>query len=350
IPAADVADDAAVARREQQIQEKLTAIPGVSSVAFASAVPLEGDSRFDNVFAEDRAATDGAAPPLRHLFFVSPGYLRTMGIPLIAGRDFTWAESFGAAPVALVSENLAREYWRTPAAALGRRIRIRDTDDWREIVGIVGDVHDDGMDKPPRKNVYWPTLLTHFQGRPLRVQRNVTFVVRSPLAGNQHFVDQLRRALWSVDPNLPLANVYTMDHLYRRSMARTSFTLVMLGIAGTMALLLGAVGLSGVMAYSVSRRTREIGIRMALGAEPRNVLAVILGEGILLIGSGVAIGLAASLVLTRFLSSFLFGVAATDPLTFAAVAFLLAAVALAACYIPARRALRVDPLIALRAE
>src|SRR5215471_7278347 len=334
IPAADVADDAAVARREQQIQEKLTAIPGVSSVAFASAVPLEGDSRFDNVFAEDRAATEGAAPPLRHLFFVSPGYLRTMGIALIAGRDFTWAESFGAAPVALVSENLAREYWRTPAAALGRRIRIRDTDDWREIVGIVGDVHDDGMDKPPRKNVYWPTLLTHFQGRPLRVQRNVTFVVRSPLAGNQHFVDQLRRALWSVDPNLPLANVYTMDHLYRRSMA----------------LLLGAVGLSGVMAYSVSRRTREIGIRMALGAEPRNVLAVILGEGILLIGSGVAIGLAASLVLTRFLSSFLFGVAATDPLTFAAVAFLLAAVALAACYIPARRALRVDPLIALRAE
>src|SRR5215471_1190733 len=350
IPSSDVADDAAVARREQQIQEKLTGIPGVSSVAFASAVPLEGDSRFDNVFAEDRAATEGAAPPLRHLFYVSPGYLRTMGIPLIAGRDFTWSETHEMTPVALVSENLAREYWGMPAAALGRRIRIRDTDDWREIVGIVGDVHDDGMDKPPRKNVYWPTLLTHFQGRPLRVQRNVTFVVRSPLAGNQHFVDQLRRALWSVDPNLPLANVYTMDHLYRRSMARTSFTLVMLGIAGTMALLLGAVGLSGVMAYSVSRRTREIGIRMALGAEPRNVLAVILGEGILLIGSGVAIGLAASLVLTRFLSSFLFGVAATDPLTFAAVAFLLAAVALAACYIPARRALRVDPLIALRAE
>jgi predicted permease len=322
----------------------------VSSVAFASAVPLEGDSRFDNVSTEDRAATEGAAPPLRHFFFVSPGYMRTLGTPLIAGREFSWAETFDGAPVALVSENLARQYWRTPTAALGRRIRVRTTDDWREIVGVVGDVHDDGMDKPPRTNVYWPTLLARFQGKPIRVQRNVTFVVRSPLAGTAGFVDQLRWALWSVDPNLPLANVYTMNHLYRRSMARTSFTLVMLGIAGTMALLLGAVGLYGVMAYSVSRRTREIGIRMALGAEPRNVLAVILGEGVLLIGSGVAIGLAASIALTRFLTGFLFGVAATDPVTFASVALLLAAVALAACYVPARRALRVDPLVALRAE
>jgi predicted permease len=350
IPAAEVADDAAVTRRQQQIQEKLANAPAVSSVAFASAVPLEGDSRFDNVSAEDRAATEGAAPPLRHLFYVSPGYLRTMGIPLIAGRDFTWAEIYETTPVALVSQNLAHEYWRTPAAALGRRIRIRDTDDWREIVGVVGDVHDDGMDKPPRTNVYWPTLLARFQGRPVRVQRNVTFVVRSPLAGTEAFVGQLRRALWSVDPNLPLANVYTMNHLYRRSMARTSFTLVMLGIAGTMALLLGAVGLYGVMAYSVSRRTREIGIRMALGARRGNVLAVILGEGVLLIGSGLAIGLAGSFALTRLLSRLLFGVAATDPLTFAVVALLLSVVALAACYFPARRALRVDPFVALRSE
>jgi len=155
---------------------------------------------------------------------------------------------------------------------------------------------------------------------------------------------------WSVDANLPLASVYTMNHLYTGSLARTSFTLVMLGIAGTMALLLGAVGLYGVIAYSVSQRTREIGIRIALGAQQNNVMRLILGEGMLVILIGLAIGLAGSLALTRFISSLLFGVTATDPLTFAGVAVLLAVVALAACYIPARRATRVDPMVALRYE
>jgi putative ABC transport system permease protein len=175
-------------------------------------------------------------------------------------------------------------------------------------------------------------------------------VVRSPLAGSENLISQIRQAVWSVDANLPIAGVYTMNHFYTGSLARTSFTLVMLGIAGTMALLLGAVGLYGVIAYSVSRRTREIGIRIALGAQQNNVMRLILGEGMLVILIGLAIGLASSLALTRFLSSLLFGVTATDPITFAAVAVLLAVVALAACYIPARRAMRVDPIVALRYE
>jgi predicted permease len=350
ITATDVADEAGVTRRQQQIQERLAGIPGVSSVAFGSAVPLEQDNRLDNLFAEDREQKRDEAPPLRHLVFASPGYMDTLGIPVVAGRDFTWAETYGAVPVVLVSENLAREYWGAAAAALGRRIRVSNMDDWRQIVGVVGDVHDDGMDKPARTNVYWPTLLSRFQGKPVRVQRNVTFVVRSPRAGTAGLMDQIRRAVWSVDGNLPLANVYTMDHVYTRSMARTSFTLVMLGLAGGMALLMGVVGLYGVMAYSVSQRNREIGIRMALGAERWNVLKVILGEGVVVILAGLAVGLAGSLALTRFLSSFLYGVTATDPLTFASVAAVLALVALAACYVPARRALRVDPLVALRAE
>jgi putative ABC transport system permease protein len=350
IPQSDVPDDASVPRIEQQIQDKITAIPGVSSVGFSSAVPMDGDNRLDNVFAADRTYAQGALPPLRHLLFISPGYLYTLGIPLIAGRDLSWTDTYNRVPVAVISENFAREYWRTPAEALGKRIRIPTIDDWRQIIGVVGDVHDDGIDKPARTDVYWPTLLAKSRSQPLRVDRYATFIVRSPLAGSESFMNQIRQAVWSVNANLPLASVHTMNYFYARSMARTSFTLVLLGIAGAMALLLGTVGLYGVIAYSVSRCTREIGIRMALGAQRKDVMRLVLGEGLLVILIGLAIGLAGSLALTRFLSHLLFGVTATDPLTFAGVAVLLALVAFAACYIPARRATRIDPMVALQYE
>ena len=350
IPDSEMPDNAGVLRSEQQIQDRLAVIPGVSSVAFSSAIPMDGDSRFDNIFAADRTYAQGTLPPLRHLLFVSPGYFYTLGIPLIAGRDLSWADTYNRIPVALISENFAREYWHTPAEALGKRIRIATTDDWRQIIGVIGDVRDDGMDKPARTDVYWPTLLEKFQGQPLRAQRYVTFVVRSPLAGSEGLMKQIRQAVWSVDANLPLASVYTLNYLYTKSMARTSFALVMLAIAGAMALTLGMVGLYGVIAYSVLQRTREIGIRMALGAQRMDMIRLLLGEGMLVILIGLAIGLAGSLALTRFLSSLLFDVTATDPLTFGGVPLLLALVALAACYIPARRGMRVDPVIALRYE
>jgi predicted permease len=350
IPDSDVADEGNVPRMEQQIQDKLAAIPGVSSVAFSSAVPLDGDGRFDNVFTEDHPSTNGVLPPARHMLFISPGYFETLGIPLVAGRDLSWADTYNQVPVALVSENFVREYWRTPSEAIGKRIRVTTADDWRQIIGVVGDVRDDGMDKPARTDVYWPTLLAKFQSEPLRAQRYVTFVARSPLAGSAGLLNQIRQAVWSVDGNLPLASVYTLNYLYTRSMARASFALVMLGIAGAMALLLGTVGLYGVIAYSVSQRTREIGIRVALGAQRGDVMSLVLGEGMLVILTGLAIGLVGSLGLTRYLSSLLVGVSATDPLTFAGVAILLASVALAACYLPARRAVLIDPLLALRYE
>ncbi|HEV2116060.1 MAG TPA: ABC transporter permease [Terriglobales bacterium] len=222
----DVPDDANVPRIEQAIQDKLAAIPGVSSVGFSSAIPLSGDNRLDNVFAQDRTYAQGTPPPLRHLLFVSPGYFHALGIAVIAGRDLSWADTYNRLPVALISENLAHEYWGEPSRALGRRIRISAADDWREIIGVVGDVRDEALNKPARTAVYWPTLLVNFQGRPLRATRYVTFVVRSPLAGSQGFVNQVQRAVWSVDANLPLAGVNTLTYLYTRSMARTSFTLV----------------------------------------------------------------------------------------------------------------------------
>jgi ABC-type antimicrobial peptide transport system permease subunit len=193
-------------------------------------------------------------------------------------------------------------------------------------------------------------LLQNFDSQPMLVERFAIFVVRSPLAGAESLLSQIRQAVWSVDASLPLAGVYTMNHYYKDSMARASFTLVMLGIAGAMALVLGAIGLYGVIAYSVSQRTHEIGIRVALGAQRSHVLSLVLNEGMMVIFAGLAIGLGASLILTRFLGSLLFGVSPTDPLTFASVGLLLAVVALAACYIPARRAMRVDPVLALRCE
>lgn len=351
IPPSDVPGEADVARVEQQMQDKLAAVPGVSSVAFSSAVPLDGnDAGLDNVFAADHVEEQSSVPAFRRIVFVSPGYLRTLGIPLVAGRDLNWAEVYNKVPVALISQNFAREYWGTAAAALGKRIRPSASEEWREIVGVVGDVHDEGVDKPARTTVYWPALMMNYRGKPLRASRYVTFSIHSPLAGSEMFLKQIRQAIWSVDANVPLASVHTLEYFYKGSMARTSFTLVMLGIAGGMALALGTVGLYGVIAYSVSQRTREIGVRMALGAQPRKILTLVVGRGMAILAVGLAFGIGSALVLTRLLSSLLFGVRPEDPLTYLVVVLLLGAVASVACYVPARRATRVEPMVALRVE
>jgi predicted permease len=309
---------------------------------------MDGDNRLDNVFVADHTYAEGTLPPLRHLLFLSPGYLHTLGTPLIAGRDLNWNDTYNRVPVALVSENFAREYWHTPAEALGRHIRISASDDWREIIGVVGDIHDDGLDRPARTAVYWPSLLSKFQSKPLRASRYVSFAVRSTRAGSEDLIKQIRQAVWSVDANLPIARVHTLNYFYARSMARTSFTLAMLAIAGAIALLLGTVGLYGVIAYSVSQRTREIGVRMALGARPRRILALVVGRGMAIILLGLALGMASALLISRLLSFMLFGVRPQDPITYAIIVPLLGVVSLAACYIPARRATRIEPMVALR--
>jgi predicted permease len=348
IPESQVNDATAVVRLEHGILEKIRAIPGVVSVGLTTVIPTDRASH-DLIYARDKSYAQGV-PPLRLFKFVSPGLLGTMGNRLIAGREFTWTDTYEVRPVAMVSENLARELWEEPSRALGKQIREDLKGPWREVVGVVNDVRDNGVQETAPTAAYFPVLMNNFEGDAVAVRRSISYIVRSKRAQSESLLADVRQAVWSMNPNLPLANVRTLQEIYDKSLARTSFTLVMLAIAGAMALLIGMVGIYGVISYAVSQRQREIGTRMALGAQQSDVIRLILSEGMAVILIGLGIGVGGSLASTRFLSSLLFGVSATDPLTFGGVVILLAMVALAACWIPARRAVRVNPIVALRHE
>ncbi len=343
-------EDEKVVRMEEEISHRLAEIPGVSSVGICSKVPMTGQGWTDPVFLEGRTYAEGQLPPLRRFKFVSPGFLGTLGMPLVAGREITWNDTYKKIPVAMISENVARELWHDPSAALGKRIRVSTKDDWREIIGVVGDVYDDGVSKPATASVYWPLLMDHFESDDSFAFRDVAFVLRSSRTGSESFLNEVRQAVWSMNPNLPLADVHALDFFYKRSMARTSFTLIMLGVAGSMALLLGVVGIYGVIAYSVSQRTREIGIRMALGAQQKTLTGMFLRHGLALTGIGVACGLAVAIVVMRLMSSLLFKVSPVDPVAYGAASIGLVATAFLASYLPSRRVSTVDPAEALRAE
>jgi predicted permease len=350
IPKTEVKEDERVVRFEQEIQDKIAAIPGVESVAIGTKIPMDNQGWHDPIFVEGRTYAEGELPPLLQFKFMSPGFLTTVQIPLVAGRDFTWEDTYQKLPVAIVSENVARAYWPTPREAIGKRIRVSSKDDWREIVGVTGDVYDDGVNQKPTKAAYWPLMMSDFESDSLSVRREVAYVIRSRRAGSEAFMVAVRQAVWSVDPNVPLAEVHKADYFYRRSLARTSFTLIMLGVAGGMALLLGVVGIYGVIAYSVSQRTREIGIRIALGAQLPVITGMFVRQGMLLVGIGLVAGLLVSFGAMRLMSSLLFGVKAMDPVTYIAVSCGLATTAFLACYLPSRRAAGVDPVDTLRAE
>jgi ABC-type antimicrobial peptide transport system permease subunit len=255
--------------------------------------------------------------------------------------------------VVVISESLARELWGTPAAAIGKRIRESAPDTaghWREIVGVVQDVHEDALHQSPPTMVYWPVLMDQFFGDERFGSQAIVFVIRSNRAGTESLMSEVRQAVWSVNADLPIFLVRTMQDLYAASLARTSFTLVMLGIAGAMALGLGIIGIYGVIAYVVSQRAREIGIRLALGAQPAALSRMFVRHGLGLAAVGVAAGVAAAVGLTRLMASLLFGVAPLDLATYAgAVGVILVAAALAS-YVPARRAAAIDPVETLRAE
>jgi predicted permease len=343
-----------VMRMQHEILDKLAAISGVTSVGFGSRAPLESFLVNANpIDAEDKTFAEDRMKPLRQIRRVAPGYFKTMGTRVIAGRDFSWTDLYDKHRVAIVSENLAREWWGDPGAALGKRIReIGPADPWREIVGVVENVYDDGVHVKPPEFTYWPALMDRYVWGAENGSAVVfgMFAIRSNRTGTEGLLDEAQQAIWSVNGRQPVSLVTTLETLYDQSMARTSFTLVMLVIAGGMGLVLGIVGIYGVIAYVVSQRIREIGIRMALGAQPAGLLGMYVRYGLWLAGIGAAVGLVAAAGLTRLMSSLLFGVTGLDPVTYAAVSALLIVAGMLASYLPARRAIAVDPVQALRAE
>jgi predicted permease len=329
----------------EQISERLAQVPGVASVGLSTSITMDGEDNGNTIEAEGTPLPPGKLPPLRRFKSLGPGYLETMGIDLAAGRSITWGDVHAERPVALVSATIAREYWGEPSRALGQRIHTPLTDaPWYEVVGVVADERDDGLDRPPTPIVYWPMLNQNYQWR------RMVYAVRSTRVGTPGFQRELEQAVWSVNPALPLANVQTLDRIQARSMARTSFALVMLAIAAGVALLIGAVGIYGVVAYSAAQRTAEIGVRMALGAKARDVRRLFLRHGLALATAGIVLGVCVSVVLTRALSALLFGVDPLDPLTYVIVSAALLLVALLATYLSSRGAARVDPIVALRAD
>ena len=357
IPTSVAAASDQVAQIHKAFLEELATIPSVAAVALANATPMGnivpggfGSARMPLV--SERDTSDVARNrPLRMFKYVSPGYFRMSGTRVIAGREYTWSDLDGLRPVAIVSRSLAIEQWGSPSAALGQRVLPDPTASWREVIGVVEDVREDGVHMPAPGIAYWPSRVASFTGSaPSDAPRQAVLMVRSPRAGSQALIDAIRQRLSSVNGGVPVSLVLTMQDVYDASMTRTSFALVMLGIAASMALVLGLVGIYGVVAYAATRRTREVGIRLTLGAQQREVRGMFLRHGLVLTCVGITIGLAAAAGLTRVMTSLLFDVSPVDPLTYIAVALVLITTTLLASYIPARRISRVDPAVAMRVE
>lgn len=337
---------------QHQALDAVRALPGVTAAGFTSTLPMEGPPFLINtpVRVEGRALAEDETPPPRRIKRVSPGYLDAVGTRIIAGRDISWSDIESGGRVALVSKDFARELAGDPSAALGARIRgpFREGA-WLEIIGVVQGIRDDALYAAAPSLVYAPVLMEGTDGEASGTP-TVAFVVRSDRAGTASLANEIRRAIWSVNPDVPIALERTMQTLYSGSLARTSFALVMLAIAGSMALVLGIIGIYGVIAYVVAQRTREIGIRIALGARPRQVRTMFLRQGLALSAAGLAIGLVAAGALTRLMSSLLFEIEPTDAVTYAASLCVILAAAAVASYLPARRASTIDPIETLKAE
>jgi predicted permease len=331
------------------VVEALGAVPGVESAAFSAfndGLPLDGDGRQNAFVIEGQPAADDT-PPTKEVQYVSPRFLETLRMPLLAGRPFDWNDVYQDRPVVVVSENLARAAWGTAGAAVGKRIGGGASGPWWEVVGVVKDVHHDGLDQPAPETVIYPAVVSLGERRNLRT---ASFVIRSARVGTTGFLEDLRKAIWSVDRNMAPANVRTLGDLYQRSVARTSMSLLLLATTATIALLLGLIGICGVVSYTASRRRREIGIRLALGATQTGVGTMFVRQALVLVGVGVAIGLGAAAGLTRLMASQLFGVSPLDPLTHAGVAVVLVTAAGVASYLTARRASALDPVEVLKGE
>lgn len=333
-----------VVRLQNDLEDGLAAIAGVESAGFSTVLPLT--TIFGPSTAFLREDQPDAPSILLDFRYVSPGYFRAIDAPVVAGREFQWIEYDGTRQVAAVSESLARREWGSPAAALGKRLRMGPDREWLEVVAVVGDVRDHGVDRPAPDTIY----LTSSEFAAQFASRSVYFFVRGDRVGTAGFLDDVQQAVWSLNTDLPLGGMQTLGDIYRNSMARTSLTLVLLGITGAMSLLLGLVGIYGVISYLVTHKARELGIRIALGARHGVLQRMLLQHMLLLVGAGMVIGLGGAAALTRLMKSLLFGVPTIDLVTYAAVGVLFIATAALAGWLPARRVTRIDPMHVLRNE
>lgn len=355
IPSSEIRDLAEAAAAHELIARRLAELPGVTSVALGTGIPMDGSGNVNPFYVEGMALEGDGPPPSRRHKWIGEGYFETLQIPLLVGRTFTWNDVHNRFPGVILSESLASEAFGSASAAMGQRVAARpDPHRWHEVVGVVANVRDDGMSSNPLLEVYWPQVtLAFWEGNTvddIATWRTMGYGVRSDRVGTFGFLQDVRETVWSVNPSLPVTDVRALSDLMAESTARTSLAAVLLGIAAGVALLLGIVGVYGVISYAVSLRAREIGLRLALGARVVDVKAMVLRQGFILCGIGVAIGLALAFGLTRLMSGLLFGVSPTDPITYIVVAAGLIAVGLIASYLPARRAASVDPITVLRAE
>ncbi len=330
----------------RQAVQRLQSLPGVRDVGAISFLPLTMQGRTTGIAVEGEPPPAPGQVPFADFRSVSPGYFATMGILLLQGRDFSWDDAPQSLPVLIVSQTMARNFW-PHGDAIGKRIKLGGVSSgapWVTIVGIVADVHQLELIGAPRPAMYLPASQDVGTGDTLR-----DWVIRT--SGDPAVLaSAVRSAVWAIDPTLPISRIQTMERVRSNYLGPQQFNLALVALFGALALILAGAGLYGVSAYSVAQRRREIGIRMAMGAQANDVLRLVLGYGTKLAVLGLAVGSLTALVLARLVSSLLYGVSEHDPLTFAGVAVLLVSVAVMASYIPARRAMRVDPLVALRYE
>jgi putative ABC transport system permease protein len=323
-----------------QLLERVRALPGVQSAAAISTLPLAGSNEDAGFVIEGRPAPQPDQQPVAWVNSVSHDYFRAIGMRLIAGREFDERDNENSPKVVIISEATARRHFPNENP-IGKRIGNGRPDGWREIVGVTADVRHFGLNQDARVSMFFP----HRQ-RPARQ----IFIVARTTADPLSLSSALRGAVAAMDKNLAVSNIIPMEEITAQSIGQERFTLLLLGVFSSLALLLAVAGIYGVMSYAVAQRTHEIGVRVTLGAQTRDVLKLVIAQGMALALAGVGIGLASALALTRFIRGLLFGVSPTDSMTFVGVAALLALVALVACYVPARRASKVDPMVALRCD